>query len=202
MICALVRAVWGFFLHDPAAAITAVSTAVIGAYTIVLARVTGRQARLTREAIELGTREFVSTHPPRMRVRYVETTALASARHTATIFAAKAGDTDARVVANGVDIFVQGNSHSAVPVSRAPPDVVAPGQEMRFSVVGGQVLTGTELSQIGHRSLNLCLLGIIRYEDGNGTARNTSLYRVYDPTFSRFNSASINDASAEREYED
>jgi hypothetical protein len=46
------------------------------------------------------------------------------------------------------------------------------------------------------------MFGIIRYEDGNKTVRNTSFYRVYDPTYGRFTRAREHDHYAEREYED
>src|SRR5437867_3113092 len=57
--------------------ITALATVVVATFTIVLAHSTRRQASLTRDAIELGTREFLATHRPKIRVRYIETTNLA-----------------------------------------------------------------------------------------------------------------------------
>jgi hypothetical protein len=58
----------GWFLNFISPAATWIATAVIGAYTIVLARVTGRQARLTRESIDLARAEFISSHRPRIVV--------------------------------------------------------------------------------------------------------------------------------------
>jgi hypothetical protein len=52
-------------------AVTAIATVVIGAFTIVLARVTNRQARLTRESIDLARDEFVSTHRPKMVLKHI-----------------------------------------------------------------------------------------------------------------------------------
>src|SRR5258708_868823 len=50
-------------------AITAISTAVISIFTIVLAYVSHRQAKLTRESINLANREFVATNRPKLKVR-------------------------------------------------------------------------------------------------------------------------------------
>src|SRR5208282_16065 len=50
---------------------TAGATAVIALFTIVLVLVTNRQARLTRESIELANKEFNTTHRPRIRVRAI-----------------------------------------------------------------------------------------------------------------------------------
>jgi hypothetical protein len=155
---ALAKTSWDLFLHDPAAAITAASTAVIAFFTIVLVFVTGRQARLTRKAIELGNREFIATHRPRIRIREIETGGLAQQPHVATIRAANVGATEARVVAMGIDIFV-GSPFDATPKPFQPPRMVAPGQELKLDVQGGRPLTATELQQIGARSMQLRLLG-------------------------------------------
>src|SRR6266496_910438 len=47
-------------------AVTAVATVFIGVFTWVLACVSGRQARLTRESIELAREEFIATHRPKI----------------------------------------------------------------------------------------------------------------------------------------
>ena len=57
MICVL----WAIidFLQTYNGAVTAVASVLIGLFTGVLARVTGRQARLTRESIDLARKEFI-----------------------------------------------------------------------------------------------------------------------------------------------
>jgi hypothetical protein len=52
------------FLQAYNGAVTAVATVLIGIFTYVLARVTGRQARLTRDSIELANKEFGRHSPP------------------------------------------------------------------------------------------------------------------------------------------
>lgn len=58
------------FLDKYNGAVTAVATAFIAIFTIVLVRVTGRQARLTTAALNLARQEFVATHRPRVVLRY------------------------------------------------------------------------------------------------------------------------------------
>jgi hypothetical protein len=59
------------FLETYNGAVTAVATIFIAVFTIVLARVTGRQARLSREAINLARSEFIATHRPRIVLKEV-----------------------------------------------------------------------------------------------------------------------------------
>lgn len=56
------------FLQTYNGAVTAFATVWIAVFTIVLAVVTGRQARLTRQAIDLNREEFISTHRPKLVV--------------------------------------------------------------------------------------------------------------------------------------
>jgi len=58
------------FLDKYNGAVTAVATAFIAIFAIVLVRVTGRQARLTTAALNLARQEFVATHRPRVVLRY------------------------------------------------------------------------------------------------------------------------------------
>jgi hypothetical protein len=68
--CAGYKFVWtlGRTVQRYNGAITAFATAIIGAFTIVLAYVTNRQAKLTRESIDLAREELVSTHRPKIVV--------------------------------------------------------------------------------------------------------------------------------------
>ena len=83
------------FLQAYNAAITALATVAIGVFTYFLVRVTNRQARLTRKAIELGTKEFVATHRPKIRIRYIEGPPVTNAipTPTASIVAAEGAAT-------------------------------------------------------------------------------------------------------------
>jgi hypothetical protein len=52
-------------------AVTAVATAFIAIFTIVLVLVTRRQARLSRESIDLARSQFIATHRPRIVLKDV-----------------------------------------------------------------------------------------------------------------------------------
>jgi hypothetical protein len=60
------------FLQTYNGAVTAVATVFIGAFTWVLACVTGRQARLTRRSIDLAREEFIATHRPKVILHTIE----------------------------------------------------------------------------------------------------------------------------------
>jgi hypothetical protein len=59
------------FLQTYNGAVTAVATVFIGIFTLVLTIVSGGQARLTRQAIELANKEYISSHRPRIILRHV-----------------------------------------------------------------------------------------------------------------------------------
>ena len=60
----------GAFIDENNGTLTALATIAIAAFTLTLWRATTEQGRLTRDAIELGTKEFVATHRPKLRLRY------------------------------------------------------------------------------------------------------------------------------------
>jgi hypothetical protein len=63
---------WHFLAHHSEAifaGVTAVSTLAIAWFTSTLWQATTQQAKLPREAIELGNKEFIATHRPRLILR-------------------------------------------------------------------------------------------------------------------------------------
>jgi hypothetical protein len=58
------------WLADPIN-LTAISTAVIALFTIILAWVSICQGRLTRQSIDLARQEFTAAHPPKMIVHFI-----------------------------------------------------------------------------------------------------------------------------------
>src|SRR6266550_3861226 len=59
----------GAFVDENNGTLTALATIAIAGFTLTLWRATTRQAALTREAIELGNREFAATHRPKLILR-------------------------------------------------------------------------------------------------------------------------------------
>ena len=194
----------GAFIDENNGTLTAIATIAIAGFTLTLWRATTEQARLTRDSLQLARDEFTATHRPRIRIRYIENPPVNSIFNipTAQIFAANIGPTDAIVVATGVAFFIEGDNFDATPKPVDEKLVIPSGSEAKITVTSHQQVTATQLQQIGARSATLCMLGIIRYEDRSGTARNTSFFRVYEPVYGRFNRARESHAFVEREYED
>lgn len=61
----------GVTLDDNADLLTALATLAVAGFTLTLWLTSGEQARLTREAIDLSRAEYIATHRPRIRVRWV-----------------------------------------------------------------------------------------------------------------------------------
>jgi hypothetical protein len=57
------------FMDTHNGAVTAVATVFIAVFTIVLAYVTARQAKLTDESVKLGRDEFIASHRPKFEIR-------------------------------------------------------------------------------------------------------------------------------------
>jgi hypothetical protein len=97
----------GVFLDENNPTITALATVAIAAFTIVLAIVTNRQARFTRESIELARDEFNATHRPRITVRGFQTLTggLADEDVSVIFLYVNTGDSDAIVTEIGTKII-------------------------------------------------------------------------------------------------
>jgi hypothetical protein len=61
----------GVFLDENSAAITAIATLAIAAFTLTLWLATGKQVEITGSLAELTDREFIATHRPRMIVHFI-----------------------------------------------------------------------------------------------------------------------------------
>jgi hypothetical protein len=210
----------GAFIDENNGTLTALATVAIAGFTLILWQATSRQAKLTRDAIELGNREFAATHRPKIRVAYIKIGPLQATLHpTAEIWAINIGDTDARIIEMGADIFPRRIGFAGLAlIGAAPkpyPDVprVAPGQQANLQVRGGLPLTqqiidgihGQQAPGVANlgvvRTIDLCVVGTIHYLDDNGTRRLTSFFRIYNPDRLRFKRAPEDDEYAEWEYE-
>jgi hypothetical protein len=127
------------FLEKYNGAVTAVATIFIAAFTIVLAKVTGKQARLSRESIDLARSEFIATHRPRIVLRdvsFVDGQILYMLVNT--------GDTKATVVESWIlDEFVP-TAQAIRPLRSAGHDDLG-----RITFAGGEVRDLTHAPQMG-----------------------------------------------------
>ncbi len=172
------------FLQTYNGAVTAAATVFIGIYTYVLARVTGRQARLTREAIDLARQEFISTHRPHLKVRFVKMASpMPGAPLAISYEIVNVGQTNAEIVRNEKEIIVH------VPGAIEPIRFSGGGDLNKPIPAGGRVLdshsTGTpyrpEWNLTSPAGVYVVFRGTIEYRDANGVNRRTAFDTHRDP---------------------
>lgn len=208
MLANLIRVLWTIidFLQTYNGAVTAVATVFIGLFTCVLAKVTGRQARLTRESIDLARKEFIATHRPRVIAKLIQGPFDEAKSHQFIwVTIVNIGVNPATVEAFGCDL-ARRNSMTlqwAIPGLDASPKKIQPitlisGQRHIFKVTAKNPDTFDENFPIACGNQQLCAAGAVRYTDGNGIARETGFFRVYDNGSKSFVASKNN----EEEYQD
>jgi hypothetical protein len=192
------------FLEKYNGALTAVSTAFIAAFTIVLARVTGREARLTTDALNLARQEFVANHRPRVILRYIQGPfENEERRQFIWVTFVNIGSNTATIEAFGADLARRwaDTENWALPGVDAEPNEISPsGQRHVFTVTAREVSEAELELQIFHEATSdyqLCAVGVIRYRDTVGVARDTGFFRVLKGE--RF---IISERDSEMEYQD
>lgn len=182
------------FLEKYNGAITALATIAIGVFTFVLVIVTRRQAKLTRESIDLARAEFISTHRPKIRIKHVWLVALGS-NHPVTveIVYANVGDAKAAVSCIGMDFNVI-NTDTQLPPGMTPPErpyIKYPEIGMGVTMSTGNVISLGRLDEDRVADINdgkkyLCCFGFIEYTDTGPEEtrkiRRTAFCRVYQPS--------------------
>jgi hypothetical protein len=83
------------------------------------------------------------------------------------------------------------------------PEAIQPvklisGERLCFTVTAKRPYTDNELFDDINATNDLCAVGGIRYEDGNGVVRETAFFRVFSETAKRF----VPSDSDEDEYQD
>lgn len=185
------------FLEKYNGALTAVATAFIAAFTIVLARVTGKQARLTTDALNLARQEFVAVHRPRVVLRYIQGPfENEEGRQFIWVSFANIGTNTAVIEAFGADLAKRSidTGEWLPPGLDAGPNEISPialkcGQRYVFAVTAMKVPDTEVEMQIFREAVSdyqLCAVGVIRYKDGNGVARDTGFFRVLSADGKRF----------------
>jgi hypothetical protein len=196
------------FLEKYNGALTAVATAFIAVFTIVLAVVTGRQARLSRESIDLARQEFIATHRPRVILRCIQGPAYNDeGQRFVVVTFVNAGANNAIIEAFGADLALRRDEddHWEPPgldasAKSVEPIVLASGQRHFFRVTAKtRADTDKAIFQEALGDHQLCAVGIVRYKDGNGVARHTGFFRVLADDGEAF---VLSPHDAEMEYQD
>jgi hypothetical protein len=182
------------FLEKYNGAITALATVAIGIFTLVLVIVTRRQAKLTRESIDLARAEFISAHRPKIRIKHVWLVALGSNQPvTVEIVYTNVGDAKASVSRIGMDFNVI-NTDAQLPPGMTPPErpyIEYPEIGMGVTMSTGNVASLGRLNEERVAAINdgkkyLCCFGFIEYTDTGPEAtrkiRRTAFSRIYQPS--------------------
>jgi len=186
----------GWFLNFISPAATWIATAVIGAYTIVLARVTGRQARLTRESIDLARAEFISSHRPRIIVYGLALFGAAAEGKDPTeplrvsFRYVNSGDTPAKVKMIGtklVHLFkATMPSEIEFKIEKIDPPVEIESGRHGFRLTADRFDQERFLFSSTADNYSLVCVGVIVYADDNDTDRQMGFCRRYDQASNRW----------------
>ncbi len=175
-------------------AVTAIATIFVGIFTFVLAMVTGRQARLTTEALNVARAELISTHRPRIIMRRVFLRPLEIGRPPCVQYdLANIGGSTARIVQFDYSIWVTGEKLTDVSgqferaESQEDQHTLRAGEALQSNVKGKSDLTPDDIKTINRSTgkaggAGVIFLGVLAYLDENGIKRRTAFRRHYDPS--------------------
>jgi hypothetical protein len=158
--------------------------------------VTNRQARLTRESINLAREEFISTHRPKLIVREAYTPLPPPAERVwASVFVtvANVGETAANIVESSIDFdLVVEQRYMRTPQSEGRNDLcvsgpIRPGEAHTFTITSLRQAWDEQAQAVySNPALGLFLVGRIAFTDEIGTRRQVAFCRKYDPPSQRF----------------
>jgi hypothetical protein len=166
-----------------------------------------RSVSAAKEAIELGNREFIATHRPKVIVRYIQgpfhgehgkgfiwVTVVNTGINAATIEAfgadlARRMDETEKWAAPGLDASAK----------RIEPIVLTCGQRHVFRVAAKTTVGDDEIFRDAIGDSQLCAVAEFRYRDGHGVVRDTGFFRAWSEVDERF---ILSDHDAEMEYQD
>lgn len=189
-------------MHSPA--ITAVSTAAIAFFTVVLVCVSRVQAKLTRRAIALAREEFLATHRPRVAVRRISVDIDRAANKLGVQYTiSNIGDSTATIIAISERLWLPDSSTNLPPLPPYDPPRIesiklesGESELLRYDEPAGELLhiydvqSGFAKAMIEDgKTVNgpeLLFLGFVRYEDAIHRSRETAFLRRQDFTTKRF----------------
>ena len=167
--------------------LTAISTFVIAAFTIVLAGVGYCQSRLFRKSIDLARQEFTATHRPRIVVRFIQ-----GPLHDENGFEfvrvtlVNKGETGGTIVAIGRDLARRKGRGGWLPPGLAAdmkpvmPITLISGEQFVIDAKAQSPTGDKEIFAEAMDNSELCAVGCIQYRDGNGRLLETGFLRIHD----------------------
>lgn len=181
-------------LNDYGAAITAMATVAIAWFTIQLSRSTRAQAILTRDAIELGTKEYVATHRPKVAIRLITISAIVPNEFlTVKLHIFNVGDSSAFIEAYNASIITRqgGETLYGLPAYKNKSTQVdgieiKSGGYYKIEVLSDSAINREGVVDVSSYTRVLCVYGHIRYRDSNRVIRRAGFLRRYDHANRRF----------------
>jgi len=193
------------FVDAHGVGITALASLVIAAFTGTLWIATSRQGLLTFDSLEMARKEFISTHRPRVIVRFIQGPMHDAKGHEfVSVTIVNVGANPATIEAFGGDLARRNSKGEWVPPGlNATPKNIHPvtlisGQRHTFTVTAKTPHTDAEIAADTLDEHELCAVGAVNYRDGNRVSRETGFFRIYDETSKRF----IAPNNTEFEYQD
>jgi hypothetical protein len=162
-------------------AVTAVATIAIALFTIALVYVSKFQAKLTRAALELGNKEFISTHRPKLRVRRFHAHIDEGSLSAISYVLVNVGGSAAHIKKLEITMMVplQGGKELLPELLPQEPRTLAGGESYLF------IAKAAKLIEHGWRR-NIEIKGIIDYADDAKVNRQTGFWRIRNPDTGRF----------------
>jgi hypothetical protein len=183
-------------LNDLGAAITALATVIIAVFTGTLWFSTNKQARLTRESIDLARDEFISTHKPKIVIREPrlgesQANPVGDKFSIVTYTVENCGNSDAEIVNAAIE------ASCAIPMGYPvqtqlteqsrdiEPITIVPGGYVQL-VYKSNLPAGTSLFPESNGDTCLYFYGKISFKDRIGTIRITAFCRRFNVHRNRF----------------
>ena len=190
----------GIFIDRNGGAITALATVALTISTIGLWWVTERTLRHAHN-------DSVATHRPHLRVQRIDHLVFTIGQPiTGQVEAVNIGVTEAIVTQIGIDLFFRDPANRkaagfhAVPQPYGPV-TIAPGMAAQILFRNGRALTASDQAGFCAGTNEMCVLGILNYNDRNNAGRSTSFFRIYRSEGNRFFPAPDDPWQGDREYE-
>jgi hypothetical protein len=146
-----------------------------------------RTVSAAKDATDLGNREFIATHRPRVIVRYIQGPDFdAEGQQFITVTFVNIGINPATIEAFGGDLVRRNkqSGHFALGGLQASPIAITPitlvsGQRHFFTVRARKPYGDAEIAEDAFDGIELCAAGGIKYRDGNGILRETAVFRIH-----------------------
>lgn len=173
---------WEKTTSDPIALfnlILAFSTVGLWVATISLYRAGNKQFVLARQ-------EFIATHRPKVIVRFIQEPFYGDAMiRQAWVTVVNIGVNPAIIEAFGGDIAYRNRYGWLPPGLDASPKSMMPvmlvsGQRHVFTVFAKLPFSDADIAQSAFDDRITCIVGAIKYGDGQGVVRETAFFRIYD----------------------